>query len=331
MLTVKKGMIIAAIAALAVTTACGGKDATKPTDGGKQGSTPPAAQAPAAPAKKLGGTIQVDGSSTVFPLSEAVSEEFGKVHKEVRVPVGVSGTGGGFKRFCAGETAISNASRPIKAEEAQACKDKNIEYVELAVAFDGLSVIVSKNNTWVDKLSVAELNKIFEPNSKVVNWSDVRAEWPKEKIKIYSPGADSGTFDYFTEAVNKKAQASRNDSQVTFSEDDNVLVNGVAGDKNSIGYFGFAYYEHNASKLKLVPIVNKDGNAVLPAEKTINDGTYNPLSRPLFIYVNKKDLAREEVKEYVTFYLKNAGKLAKQVGYINLPQKMYDDGLAKLN
>lgn len=284
--------------------------------------------AQAAPAK-LTGSIDVDGSSTVFPLTEAVAEEFGKIHKGVRVPVGVSGTGGGFKRFCEGETAISNASRPIKDSEKKACKEKGIQYLELTVAYDGLSVIVSKDNKFVDKLTVEELNAIFKPESIVKTWKDVRKNWPDETIKIFSPGSDSGTFDYFTEAINGKAQSSRNDKQMSFSEDDNTLVSGIANDRYAIGYFGYSYYEENKSKLKVVAIDAGKG-AIAPSPKTIANGTYAPLSRPLFIYVNKKALTRPEVKEFTQFYLQNAGKLSKEIGFVALSDNWYKTQLKRI-
>lgn len=277
----------------------------------------------------LTGTIEIDGSSTVYPITEAVAEEFGKENKDVRVTVGVSGTGGGFKRFAAGETAISNASRPIKDEEAELAKSKGVEYIELEVAYDGLSVLVNPENDWVDHLTTAELHEIFKPGSTVMKWSDVRSEWPAEDIKIFSPGADSGTFDYFTETINDEAQASRNDAMVTFSEDDNTLVQGVEGEKYALGYFGFAYYEENKDKLKLVPIDGGTG-PISPSAETINDGTYAPLSRPLYIYVNKAFMDKPEVKAFVEYFLSNAAELSEEVGYIRLPQEKYDEGVAKL-
>lgn len=270
----------------------------------------------------LSGTVEIDGSSTVFPITEAIAEEFGKMHPDLRVPVGVSGTGGGFKRFCAGETAINNASRSIKGEEKAACENNVIDYIELAIAYDGLSVLVNKENDFVDKLTVDELKSIFQSGSKAVTWSDVRAEWPKEKIVLYSPGTDSGTFDYFTEVVNGEAKASRNDAQISFSEDDNSLVQGIAGNKYAIGYFGFAYYEENKDKLKLVPIDNGNG-PILPNETTINNGTYAPLSRPLYIYVSKDYLSDIEVYEFVNYYIEQVPALAEEVGYTALPEEMY--------
>lgn len=279
---------------------------------------------------KLSGQIEIDGSSTVFPLTEAIAEEFSKKYKDIRVPVGVSGTGGGFKRFIAGETDISNASRPIKEEEAEAAKAAGIEYIELMVAYDGLAVIVNPQNDWVDQMTVEELNAIFKPESTVVNWFDVRPDWPNEKINIFSPGADSGTFDYFTEAVNGKSQLSRNDSQVSFSEDDNALVQGIAGNKNGLGYFGLAYYEENKDKLRTVPIVNEDGTAIDPNVESVRDGSYNPLSRPLYIYVNKNSYKRPEVKEFVNFFVDHTSELSTEVGYVPLPDDKLDEAKAKL-
>ncbi len=268
--------------------------------------------------------IRIDGSSTVYPITEAVAEEFQKAKKgEVNVTVGISGTGGGFKKFCRGETDISDASRPILKKEIDACKEQNIEYIELPVAYDGLAVLVNPKNTWVKSLTVADLKKIWEPASqgKVMTWKDVRPEWPDAKLKLFGPGSDSGTFDYFTEAINGKAKASRGD--FTASEDDNVLVQGIAGDKNALGYFGLAYYEENKGKLKVVPVVNPLGKEITPSLQTVMDGTYAPLSRPLFIYISKKSVDKPEVKEFVEFYLKNAAKLTKEVKYVPLPANAY--------
>lgn len=280
-----------------------------------------------AAAQKLAGEIKIDGSSTVFPITEAVAEEFKKINPDVNTTVGISGTGGGFKKFTVGETDISDASRPIKDKEKKVAEENKIEYIEIPVAYDGLSVVVNKDNTWVDKLTVEELKKIWEPESKVKKWNQIRPEWPDMEIKLYGPGTDSGTFDYFTEAINGKEKASRSD--YTPSEDDNVLVQGVAGDKGALGYFGFAYYVENKDKLKIVPIDAGTG-AVAPEEKTINDGTYKPLSRPLFIYVSKAALQRPEVKEFVKFYLTEGPKLVPQVGYIALPENMYKESLSKI-
>lgn len=290
-----------------------------------QQSTAPAAPAattsPAmAAAADLSGTIEIDGSSTVFPVSEAVAEEFHKIHPDVRVNVGVSGTGGGFKRFTAGETDISDASRPIKDKEAQAAADNGIEYYPLRVAMDGLSVLVSPDNDFVECLSVEQLKAIWEPSSAVSNWNDVDPAFPDKKIVLYGPDTDSGTFDYFTEEVVGEVQASRAD--YTASADDNVLVQGIAGGRYSLGYFGYSYYSENADKLKLVSVDSGNG-CVTPTSETIENGTYAPLSRPLFIYVSKQSIERPEVKAFVEFYLDNAAELAQEVGYIRLGEAEY--------
>jgi len=279
-------------------------------------------------AETLKGTIRIDGSSTVFPITEAVAEEFGKKHPRVRVTVGVSGTGGGFKKFSIGETDINDASRPIKGSEKKLAKKNGIEYIQLPVAFDGISIVVNPKNTWLDYLTVAELKKIWEPGSQVTTWKDIRAGWPDRKIRLYGPGTDSGTFDYFTGAINGKSHASRSD--FTKSEDDNVLVQGVAGDRDALGYFGFAYYSGNKDKLKIVPIKNNDA-PVAPSLTTINDGSYSPLSRPIFIYVSAKSVQRPAVAAFVEFYLKNAAELSRDVGYVPLQKSQYDEGLQKLN
>ncbi len=272
----------------------------------------------------LSGEIRIDGSSTVFPITEAVAEEFMTENPDVKVPVGVSGTGGGFQKFIAQETDINDASRPIKSEEAEAAKVAGVEYVELSVAFDGLSVLVNPENTWVDYLTVEELNKIWAPGSAVKTWNDVRSEWPTEEIKLYAPGTDSGTFDYFTEEINGETGAIRND--FTGSEDDNVLVQGIAGDKNALGFFGYAYYEENQDKLKIVPIDSGSG-PVTPSFETIKDGSYSPLSRPLFIYVNKASLEKPEVRRFVEYYLEIAKDIAQEVGFVTLPDEEYENGL----
>ncbi|HEY9625836.1 MAG TPA: PstS family phosphate ABC transporter substrate-binding protein [Coleofasciculaceae cyanobacterium] len=265
--------------------------------------------------------IQIDGSSTVYPISEAVAEEFQKQNPNARVTVGISGTGGGFKRFCAGETDISNASRPIKAEEIEACKASGTEYIELPIAYDALTVVVNPGNTWVNSMTTAELKKIWEPGATgtVTKWNQVRSSWPDAPLNLYGPGTDSGTFDYFTEAINGKAQASRTD--FTASEDDNVLVQGVASDRNALGYFGLAYYEENQQRLKAVPIDHGRG-AVAPTSANVENGTYTPLSRPLLIYINKKSADRPEVKQFIDYYLSNT-QLVTEVGYVVLPADAY--------
>jgi len=276
-------------------------------------------------------TIKIDGSSTVFPITEAVAEEFQNANPGAKVVVGISGTGGGFKKFYRGETDISDASRPILATEMEECKKAGIEYIELPIAFDALTVMVNPANTWVDQLTTYELKTIWAPEAqdKITKWNQVRPNWPDAPLKLYGAGSDSGTFDYFTEATVGKAKSSRGD--YTASEDDNVLVQGIANDKNALGYFGYAYYIENKDKLKAVPIVNAEGKAVLPSEEGVMKGTYNPLSRPIFIYVNKKSLERPEVKKFVEFYLKEGAALAKEVKYVPLPADAYQKGLARLN
>jgi phosphate transport system substrate-binding protein len=275
--------------------------------------------------------IQIDGSSTVFPITEAVSEEFQKAKKgAVKVTVGIAGTGGGFKKFCRGETDISDASRPILKQEMETCKQSGVQYIELPIAYDALTVMVNPKNDWVKALTVPDLKKMWEPaaQGKVTTWNQVRSEWPNSPLKLFGPGADSGTFDYFTEAIVGKAKSSRGD--FTASEDDNVLVQGIANDRNALGYFGFAYYIENQKKLKAAPIDGGKG-PVSPSAKTVEDGTYQPLSRPIFIYVSKKSFdSKPEVREYVEFYLKNAPSLVKQVKYVALPQNAYTIGLEHL-
>jgi len=268
--------------------------------------------------------IKIDGSSTVFPIAEAVAEEFQISKKgKVRVTVGIAGTGGGFKRFCRGETDISNASRPILKEEMAACAAAGVRYMELPVAFDALTVVVNPQNTWVKSLTVSDLKKMWEPGAqgRVSKWNQVRSEWPAQPLMLFGPGADSGTFDYFTEAVTGKAKASRGD--YTASEDDNVLVQGVENNKNAIGYFGYAYYIAHKDKMRAVPIVNANGKDVGPSIAAVNDGSYSPLSRPLFIYVRETAAARADVQEFINFYLTEGAELAKEVGYVPLPAEAY--------
>jgi phosphate transport system substrate-binding protein len=268
--------------------------------------------------------VKIDGSSTVYPVTEAVAEEFQKANKGLKVTVGVSGTGGGFKKFCRNETDISNASRPITKSEMDACKAAGIEYYELPVAFDALTVVINPKNAWLKQATVAELKKMWEPaaQGKITRWNQVNPAWPDQPMKLFGAGSDSGTFDYFTEAIVGKSKSSRGD--FTASEDDNVLVQGVAGDVNAIGYFGYAYYAENQNKLKALPIVEKDGKpAVSPSEATVLNGTYQPLARPIFIYVNVKATAKPEVKKFVDFYMGNAAKMAKEVKYVPLPADAY--------
>lgn len=264
----------------------------------------------------LEGTVRIDGSSTVFPISEAVAEEFSAVHPRVRVTVGISGTGGGFKKFCPGETDISDASRPIQPKEIERCAEQGTEYIELPVAFDGIAIVVNPENDWAKNMTVEELRMMWRGKNPVKKWSEIRSGWPEKEIRLYGPGTDSGTFDYFTEVILGKKQPVNPD--FTASEDDNVLVQGVAGDRYALGYFGFAYYQENKGRLNIVAI---DG--VTPSPKTINNGTYTPLSRPLFIYVNAKSADRPEVREFVNFYLTSAPKLISEVGYVSLPDAVY--------
>ncbi len=271
-------------------------------------------------ASALRGPVTVDGSSTVYPITEAVAEEFYSEHPKVRVSVGFSGTGGGFKKFASGETHISDASRPIKASERSALDSAGIDFIELPVAYDGLCVVVNPQNTWVDSLSVDDLKKIFLDGSTVDSWNDIRPNWPDTPIDIFAPGTDSGTFDYFKEVVAGKTGSIRSDMQV--SEDDNILVRGVSGSKGAIGFFGYAYYIENQNKLRSVPIDGGDG-PVRPTAKTVENGTYAPFSRPLFIYVSAQAAEREpQVAAFVDFYLDNAVTLASEVGYVGLPRNI---------
>jgi len=270
------------------------------------------------------GTILVDGSSTVAPITMAVAEEFQKQYPEVRVPVGISGTGGGFKKFCNGETDISDASRPIKESEVELCKKNGIEYIELPVGFDGLAVMVNPSNDFVSCLTVEELKKMWEPAAEgtITKWNQIRADFPNQPLSLYGAGVDSGTYDYFTQAIVGKEGESRGDFLP--SEDDNVLVQGIAGDPNALGFFGLAYYEENKDKLKLVAIDSGDGNCVLPSIETVANGTYQPLSRPLFIYVNRQRVdQKDEISTFIAFYLQNAGQLVLDVGYIPLTPEIY--------
>jgi phosphate transport system substrate-binding protein len=270
-------------------------------------------------------TIEVDGSSTVFPITQAVAEEFRKEHPEIQIPIGISGTGGGFRRFTTGETSIANASRAIKDAEREQAAENGIEFIELPVAFDGLSVLVSTRNNFVECLTTNELNKIWDRGSTVDNWSEVRDGFPDQKVRLYGPDTSSGTFDYFTQAINGQAQVSRAD--YTASADDNVLVQGIAGDKNALGYFGYAYYVENKDKLKIVGVDGGNG-CTWPTTQTINDGSYAPLARPLFLYINTEALQRPDVVLFLNFYLDNAAALAQEVGYVGLSESDYEAGRA---
>ncbi len=272
--------------------------------------------------------VKVDGSSTVFPVTEAVAEDFQKAKKgAIKVTVGISGTGGGFKKFCRGETDLSDASRPILKQEMADCKAAGIEYYELPVAFDALTVVVNPKNTFIKSLSVEELKKMWEPaaQGKITRWNQVNPAWPNAPLKLFGAGADSGTFDYFTEAIVGKSKSSRGD--FTASEDDNVLVQGVSRDVNALGFFGFAYYVENKDKLRAVPIVEKAGKSpVAPSMESVLKGTYQPLARPIFIYVSSKSLEKPEVKEFVQFYMTHGAKLSREVKYVPLPEVAYTSG-----
>lgn len=281
--------------------------------------------AESARAGSLRGTVKIDGSSTVFPITEAVAEEFRREEPRIRVTVGISGTGGGFKKFCVGETDINDASRIIKEKEIKKASENKIGFIELPVAYDGISVVMNKNNS-VNVMTVEDLKTIWQPGSTIKKWSDVRPDWPDKPITLYGPGTDSGTFDYFTEAINGKSQACRAD--FTASEDDNVLVQGIAGDPNALGFFGYAYFSENRTKLKAALIDGGKG-PVGPTDETINNGTYAPLSRPIFIYVNPESAKKPEVRAFVRFYLKNAALLVKEVGYVPLPDRVYELALER--
>jgi phosphate transport system substrate-binding protein len=307
-----KALALVAITILSVS--CGSKEGAKNAEGDSAGN--------------IQGEIKIDGSSTVYPITEAVAEEFRAVQPDVKVTVGVSGTGGGFKKFGRGEIDINDASRLIKDEEAAICKENNISYVGLKVAFDGLVVVVNKENTWINSITVADLKKIWEPaaQGKITKWNQINPAWPAEEFHLYGPGIASGTYDYFTEAVVGKSGSSRGD--YTASEDDNVLVQGISGDKNGLGFFGLAYYEENKDALKLVGVDNGNG-VVLPSIETVKNGTYKPLARPVFVYVNDKASQRPEVSAFVSFYLNNAASLVSDVGYIPLTDAEYKEELTK--
>ncbi|WP_057911728.1 PstS family phosphate ABC transporter substrate-binding protein [Peribacillus muralis] len=299
---------------IAVAAGCGSDDAKTSSSEGKGSG-------------QLQGEVITDGSSTVFPIMEAVAEEYMGTQPDVKVSVGASGTGGGFKKFIAGDTDLANASRPVKEEETALLEEKGVKYTELKLAFDGISIVANKDNEFIDSLTVEELQKLWVDNGKVKKWSDIRPEWPKEEIKFYSPGTDSGTYDYFNEVILEEKPMVEN---ATLSEDDNVLVQGVEGDKNAIGFFGYAYYSENKDKLKILSIDNGKG-AVEPTHETIKSGEYAPLSRPLYTYVANKSVAeKEQVADYTQFVIENAGELAEEVGYISLPEEEYQKDLDKL-
>ncbi|MBC7659756.1 MAG: PstS family phosphate ABC transporter substrate-binding protein [Chitinophagaceae bacterium] len=278
--------------------------------------------------KSLKGEVKLDGSSTVFPIAEAAAEDFQKEYPNIRVTVGVSGTGGGMKKFTVGEIDIANASRKMKDEEVKKAAEKKIEYVELQIANDGIAIVVNSSNKYIKSLTMAQLKTLWEPGSKIKTWKDLDPSFPADPVKLYGPGGDSGTFDFFTEHVMGTARLSRSD--YIASEDDNVLVTGVSKDKNALGYFGFAYFTENQKILRDIPLAGKDGAPVAPTPETIEKGTY-PLSRPLMLYVNKKSAQKPEVKAFVSFMLKNAGRLSKEVGYVPLKESIYSDVIKKFD
>ncbi len=301
--------LAAAGAAAAVLVACGGGDR-------RAGDS------------AVSGRVEIDGSSTVFPISEAMAEEIGlETGGAIQVTVGQSGTGGGFKRFCTGETDISDASREIRESEVQQCAANGVEYEQFSVALDGIAVVVHADNDWVECITVDELRRIWEPGSTVRTWSDIRPEWPAQPMKLYGPGTNSGTFDYFTEAIMGEAARSRPD--YTASEDDNVLVQGVSGDPGSLGYFGFAYYAENTSQLKAVAL-DAGGGCVEPTRQTIASGEYRPLSRPMFIYASRSALQRAEVRSFIEFYMNTAEELVPQAGYVPLDASAYQENLSRV-
>jgi phosphate transport system substrate-binding protein len=300
--------------------------------GGQGASTAPSTAVSAAPstAAALTGSVNIDGSSTVYPITEAVAEEFQKANTGVRVTVAFAGTGGGFKKFCNGETDMNDASRPIKVDDAGegvACTAKNIDYLELGIATDALSVVVNKDNSWATCLTVAQLKQLWDQGSTVTTWNQLDPSFPNEPIHLFGPGADSGTFDYFTEVINGKAKQSRSD--YTPSEDDNALVTGVAGDKDALGYFGFAYLEENLDKIKPVAVDGGSG-CVEPSKDAVNAGTYKPLARPLFIYPAKSALARPEFAAFVQYYLDNVNTFVDEVGYIEATSDVLNKSKADL-
>lgn len=274
--------------------------------------------------------VKVDGSSTVYPITEGIAEDFQKATK-VRVTVGVSGTGGGFKKFCRGEIDVANASRPITQNEIADCTKQGIKFYEFPIAFDAMTVVIHPKNNFIQQLTIEQLKKLWEPaaQGKITRWNQIDPKWPDQRITLFGPGADSGTFEYFTEAVTGKSKASRGD--FTASEDDNILVKGVSTHPFGLAYFGYAYYEENKSKVKAVPIVNKNGVAVYPSEKSVMDGTYNPLARPIFIYVKADSLNNKTIRDFVEFYMKNASKITREIKFVPLPDKVYQANLDNMN
>ncbi len=319
-LTNARSLLIIGLFATMIFDACSSDD--QPTQAPTTAQT--SKQDAAREVSTLSGEIVIDGSSTVYPVTVAAAEDFRKEHPQVQIPVGISGTGGGFKKFAKGETVISDASRPIKESERELAAEHGVTFIELTVAYDGLSVLVNPDNDWATCLTTEQLNEVWKPDSNVTNWNQIDPSYPDLEIVLYGPDADSGTFDYFTEEINGDTGVIRHDFFPAV--DDNVLVQGIAGDRGALGYFGYAYYAANTDKLKLASVDPGDG-CVEPSEETINGGAYTPLSRPLYIYVGIQALGRPEVRAFIDYYLENAANLAASVGYVGLPQWMYDDGL----
>ncbi|MDZ5783708.1 PstS family phosphate ABC transporter substrate-binding protein [Marinococcus luteus] len=320
--------MVPTLASMAVfASACGG-GGEEPGGGGESGSGEESGGESAGQEGGGSGDIAIDGSSTVFPIMEAVSEEFGNEYEDIEAPVGVSGSGGGFERFIEGETDLNNASREISEEEQEALEEEDIEYTELIMAYDGITVAVNPENDFVDELTYDELEQIYSDDSDAETWSDINEEWPDEELDLYAPGTDSGTHDYFVENVLGGADLTRNAST---SEDDNTLVNGVAGSESALGFFGYSYYVENEDDLKAVPITDDDEEAVEPSLETINDESY-PLARPLFTYFKNSSVEDDEdVEEYVRFANENAGELAEEVGYAAAPDSVYEENEEKID
>ncbi len=320
MVNTKSLLIIGLLAAMIFAACSSDEQEPQTSDAGAQSSQ----EGTDSKTGSLSGEIIVDGSSTVYPMTVAAAEDFRKEQPEVQIPVGVSGTGGGFKKFAAGETVVSDASRPIKDSERELAAENGVEFIELTVAYDGLSVLVNPDNDWATCLTKEQLNEVWKPDSTITNWNQIDPSFPNLEVILYGPDPDSGTFDYFTEEINGDTGVIRDDFFPAV--DDNVLVQGISGDRGALGYFGYAYYIANTDKLKLVAVDGGDG-CVEPSEETINKGSYTPLSRPLYIYVNVAALDRPEVRGFIDYYLENAADLAASVGYVGLPQQMYDEGL----
>ncbi|OKH11523.1 PstS family phosphate ABC transporter substrate-binding protein [[Limnothrix rosea] IAM M-220] len=322
---------LSSLALITMLGACAGEQTTAPEEGAETTE-----ETTEESASRLEGSVAIDGSSTVFPITEAMAEEFQKANPDVRITVGVSGTGGGFKKFCAGETDITNASRPIKGSEIELCEEGGVEYIEVPVAYDAISVVANPENDWAMCLTTAELNKVWAPEGEgtIDNWSQVRDGFPDQPLTLYGPGTDSGTFDYFTDAINGDEGLSRGD--YTASEDDNVVVQGVAQDTGALGYFGLAYFEENADRLRAVEIDDEDPangeGCVAPSVATVDDTTYQPLARPVFIYVNPAALEKPEVAAFVDFYMsEDNGSLVSEVGYVAMSSEIYEKAMGRLD